>query len=139
MDQHLILWPLLAQILLTLLMYLKLAIVKKREFDAGNVDLKRTALDQSAWPESVIKINNNLRNQFETPILFYILCMLLWALGGVSVATLIVAALYVVARYAHAFIHTSSNIVPYRFLMFMVSMVMLFGLFGISVRAVASL
>ncbi len=139
MDQHLILWPLLAQILLTLLMYLKLAAVKKREIDAGNVDLKATALDQRAWPESVIKINNNLRNQFETPILFYVLCMLLWALGGVGIATLVIAALYVVARYAHAFIHTTSNVVPYRFLMFMISMVMLFSLFGLSVRSLASL
>lgn len=139
MDQHLILWPLLAQILLTLLMYFKLAVVKKREIDAGNVDLKKTALDQSAWPKSVIKINNNLRNQFETPILFYILCILLWALAGVGVATLVVASLYVLARYAHAFIHTTSNTVPYRFSMFMVSMVMLLGLFGLSVRALASL
>ena len=139
MDQHLILWPLLAQMFLTLLMYGRLAMVKKREFAAGNVDKVKTALHESAWPESVIKVNNNLRNQFETPILFYILCVLLWALHGVDTATMAIACLYVVARFAHAAIHTTSNIVKYRFLMFVTSMLLLTTLFGFAVKTLAAL
>jgi len=139
MDQHLILWPLLAQILLTLLMYARLAIVKKREFAAGNVDTVKTALHQSAWPESVIKVNNNLRNQFETPILFYILCFLLWALHGVDTTTMAIASAYVASRFAHATIHTTSNIVKYRFSMFMISMLLLTTLFGFTVKTLAAL
>ncbi len=138
MDQHLILWPLLAQILLTILMYGRLAIVKKNEFAAGNVDTVKTALDQSAWPESVIKVNNNLRNQFETPILFYILCILLWALQGVTTATMVVAAAYVVTRFAHAIVHTTSNYVPARFAMFTTGVVLLTTLFGFTVHKLAS-
>ncbi len=139
MDQHLILWPLLAQILLTILMYGRLAIVKKREIAAGNVDLKKTALDQSAWPKSVIKINNNLRNQFETPILFYILCILLWALHGVTTASFVVACAYVAARVVHAVVHTTSNFVPARFAMFTLSVLLLTTTFGFTVHRLAQL
>ncbi len=139
MDQHLILWPLLAQMLLTLLMYGRLALVKKNEIAAGNVDLKKTALDQSAWPESVIKINNNLRNQFETPILFYLLCFLLWALRGVNTAVMVIASAYVLTRIAHATIHTTTNVVKYRFLMFVTGVVLLTVLFGFTAKTLASL
>jgi len=139
MEQQQILWPVLAQILLTMLMYLRLAVVKKNEISAGNVDQKKTALDASAWPESVIKINNNLRNQFETPILFYILCILLWAMRGVDTAVMIVASLYVASRYGHAFFHTTGNIVKYRFLMFLIGMLLLFGLFGFTVKTLSAL
>lgn len=139
MDQHLILWPLLAQMFLTLLMYGRLALVKKREFAAGNVDTVKTALDQSAWPESVIKVNNNLRNQFETPILFYILCVLLWALGGVDTTVMAIASVYVLSRFAHATIHTTSNIVKYRFFIFAAGLVLLTVLFGFTVKTLAAL
>ena len=139
MDQHLILWPLLAQMFLTLLMYGRLALVKKREFAAGNVDTVKTALDQSAWPESVIKVNNNLRNQFETPILFYILCFLMWALRGVDTTVLAIASVYVLTRFAHATIHTTSNTVKYRFLMFTTGVVLLTVLFGFTVKTLAAL
>ena len=125
--------------LLTLLMYIKLAITKKKEISTGNVDLKKTALDASAWPESVIKINNNLRNQFETPILFYLLCLLLWALRGVDTVSMMIACLYTAARYVHAAVHTSSNNVPQRFMMFLFSMGMLLVLFGLTVKTLATL
>ena len=139
MDQHLILWPLLAQMFLTLLMYGRLALVKKREFAAGNVDTAKTALDQGAWPESVLKVNNNLRNQFETPILFYFLCFLLWALRGVDTTVMVIASVYVLTRFAHATIHTTSNNVKYRFLMFMTGVVLLTVLFGFTVKTLAAL
>lgn len=139
MDQHLILWPLLAQIFLTLFMYGRLALVKKREFAAGNVDTVKTALHESAWPESVIKVNNNLRNQFETPILFYFLCFLLWALRGVDTAVMVVASVYVLTRFAHATIHTTSNIVKYRLIMFTTGMVLLTVLFGFTVKTLSAL
>ena len=35
----------------------------------GEVDLARRGLTTTLWPESVVKINNNIRNQFEVPVL----------------------------------------------------------------------
>ena len=64
---ELILLPLLAQVLLTILVYVALAVAKSRAVKRGQVDPERRALHADAWPESVQKINNNIRNQFEVP------------------------------------------------------------------------
>ena len=55
------------------------------------------------------KVNNNLRNQFELPVLFYGLCFMLWALEAVDVVALAAAWLFVVTRIAHAWVHLGSN------------------------------
>ena len=55
------------QILLTITVYVALVVAKSRAIQAGQVDLARRALHADAWPESVQKINNNIRNQFEVP------------------------------------------------------------------------
>ncbi|MEZ5523068.1 MAG: hypothetical protein R3F08_16555 [Dokdonella sp.] len=60
---ELIVLPLLAQVLLTILVYVTLAVAKSRAVKRGQVDpgISR-ALHGDAWPESVQKINNNIRN-----------------------------------------------------------------------------
>jgi hypothetical protein len=139
MKAHLILWPLLGQIGLTLFMYLRLAVVKGREIKAGNVDQEATAIDQNMWPDSVRLINNNLRNQFETPILFYVLCILLWAMAAVNTAVMVLACAYVASRIAHAFVHTTSNVVKIRFSMFLLGMIILFVMLGLTAHSLSKL
>ena len=65
--------PVIVQVLLTLLIYVRLIKVKIREMKAGHVDMARPALHEEAWPASVLQINNNIRNQFELPVLFYVM------------------------------------------------------------------
>ena len=135
MEPQLIFWPVLAQVALTIVMFIRIAVVKARSLKAGDVDLSRRALHPDAWPDYVLQVTNNVRNQFEMPVLFYVLALGLWALGEVNVATLVLAWLYVASRVAHAYIHTGSNIVRYRLKMFQLSTVALVGLFGFAVRA----
>lgn len=135
MKQHLILWPLLAQVMLVLFMYLRLLIVKKREIAADNVDLKAVALRQELWPDSVLLVNNNLRNQFESPMLFYVLCLVLLGLGAVDISVMGTAAIYVASRYGHAIVHTTSNNVRIRMPLFVVGIVSLVGLVALAVMA----
>ncbi len=78
------------------------------------MDLTRSALHDDAWPDSVRKINNNIRNQFEVPVLFYVLAFALWALDSVHEAALAAAWLFVLSRVVHAWIHIGSNVVPVR-------------------------
>ncbi len=61
-----------------------------------------------------MKINNSIRNQFEVPVLFYVLVFILWNLNAVSIYIQLLSWLFVLTRIAHAFIHTGSNFVPYR-------------------------
>ncbi len=138
MEATLILWPVLAQISLAILLYLKLAAVKARELKAGNADLRETALNQEAWPESVRKINNNLRNQFETPVLFYVLCLILWGMAAVDMAAMIIACVYVGSRFCHSYIHTGSNNVKRRMPMFVFGFTALVALLVLTIRALAS-
>jgi hypothetical protein len=114
MHGNLIFYPVLVMVLLTLLIYVRLIKVKIRELRAGRVNLERRALHEDAWPESVLQINNNIRNQFELPVLFYIVCGVLWALEAVGILALVAAWLFVLSRVAHAWVHLTSNYVPNR-------------------------
>ena len=114
MHGNLIFYPILVMVLLTLLIYVRLIKVKIREIKAGNVDMERRGLHEDAWGEAVLQINNNIRNQFELPVLFYVVCGALWALGGVGILTLAAAWLFVLSRIAHAWVHLTSNYIPNR-------------------------
>ena len=74
--------PVIVQVLMTLLIYVRLIKVKIRELRAGKVNRDRLALHEDAWPESVLQINNNIRSQFELPVLFYMMTAILWALDA---------------------------------------------------------
>lgn len=125
MQSHLIIWPMLVQMLMSLLLYIPLLQRKKAAIRAGQVDLKKTALDADAWPPAVQQVNNNIRNQFETPILFYVLGLIALQLNAVSGVILTLAWLYVASRLAHAWIHISSNFVPWRMKVFSLGMALL--------------
>ncbi len=136
MNQDSIFLPVLIQITLVIALYIGLAITKSRASQRGEVDEDRRALFDDAWPESVLKINNCIRNQFEVPVLFYVLVLILWSLGSVNVFVHVMSWLFVVTRIAHAYIHTGSNDVPLRRSMFsigvLISLVLsLFALFAI--------
>ena len=102
MQDSPILLPLLVQVLLTLVLYAALALAKARALKAGQVDLERRALHDDAWPESVMKISNNIRNQFQLPVLFYVLVIVLWQLGESGVLVQALAWLFVRSRIVHA-------------------------------------
>jgi len=122
--------PVLLHVLLCLYLYGMLGVVKARAYKAREVDRKRSAIHADAWPASVIKVNNNIRNQFETPVLFYVLVVAVVIFDGVNAFSVGFAWLFVATRYAHAFIHTSSNYVPIRFRIFAIGLVALVGLLG---------
>jgi hypothetical protein len=114
MSRDLILLPVLVQVVLTLGIYVILIRAKIRAIKAGECNQARRALYEDAWPEYVLKINNNLRNQFELPVLFYVVAFALWALDAVHVLALAAAWLFAVSRIVHAWIHVGSNYLPNR-------------------------
>jgi len=114
MNGDLIFWPVVLQMLLTMLVFVRLINVKVRELKAGKVDLPRRGLHEDAWPDSVLQVNNNIRNQFELPVLFYGVCFILWGLEAVGVVAPVLAWLFVASRIAHTWIHLTSNYIPNR-------------------------
>ncbi|GAB1256523.1 MAPEG family protein [Aurantivibrio plasticivorans] len=114
MNQQLIFLPLLVQIVLVFWLYIKLINAKVSALKNNMVDETRRALHDDAWPDSVIQINNCIRNQFEIPMVFALLSILIWLLQGVNMWILAIASLFTASRIVHAFIHTGSNRVSLR-------------------------
>lgn len=126
MNANLIFGPLLAQMFLTVGMFGLLAARKAKAVRLKTVDLRQAALHHSAWPDEVVKVSNNIANQFETPILFYIVCLAIFQLNAVSGTVLVLAWLYVATRFLHGFVHVRSNRVPIRLRAFAAGLFILF-------------
>ena len=139
MNSNLIFFPVIGQIFLTLFLYILLTLRKIRALKSGNVNESRRALFDDAWPIDVIAVNNCIRNQFEVPVLFYVLCVLLFMLNAVSVLALSIAWLFVLSRVVHAYIHTGSNYVPVRRRVFMISTVLVLIMSVLVTSAIFSL
>lgn len=128
MNSNYIIWPVLAQIFLTLIMFIMLGARKAKAVKAGEVNLKHTALNNRQWSEDVVKVSNNIANQFELPVLFYILCLVLYATNTVSLVAVVLAWLFTLSRFAHAYVHIGSNYVPMRLRLFLVGCFVLIGM-----------
>lgn len=126
MPNELILAPVLAHFFLVLTVYIMLFFRKMSALKRGAVELKDTALNSKAWnDDEVLKVSNNLDNQFQAPVLFYAVSFVLYSLAAVNTYTLVLAWLFVLSRYAHTFIHTGSNHIPSRMKAFSLGMVSL--------------
>lgn len=134
MNQDLILWPLVAQVFLVVLLFVRLGQLKDRAKAAGAVDPAVTALDNDAWPDDVRKVANNIRNQFQLPVLFYVILLALFAQQSVDMPAVVVAWLFVASRVAHSWIHIGSNYVPNRTRVFKLGLLFLVVLLGLLIN-----
>lgn len=118
MNQTLIFWPFLAQFALTLIVlswlaYSRVSLVAKH----GMPEILKTG-----FPRHVNNASDNLKNQFEVPVLFYALCLFFYVTNGVTKLVIIAAWIFILARIFHALVHLTKNIVfPYRFGAFFIS------------------
>lgn len=115
-----IFWPVLAQVLLTLIVFIVLGMRKAKAVKDGEVDRKQAALNNREWPDDVVKVSNNIANQFEFPVLFYVLCLVLYNINAVDMVAIVLASLFTLSRFAHAYVHIGSNFVPMRLRLFLV-------------------
>jgi hypothetical protein len=135
MKSHLIYWPVLVQALIPLLVLMLNAKRKAGDVKSGEFDRHKAAMDNEAWSKPTVLTSKNLANQFQFPVIFYVLCIVLANIGAVSVAALSVAWLFVAARTVHACVHVTTNYVPMRLRAFVVSVVLLLVLFGMTAAA----
>lgn len=126
-----IFWPVLAQIFLTLAMFILLGARKARAVKAGKVDRQQAALNNQVWPNEVVKVSNNIANQFEAPVLFFVLCLVLYSINAAGTAAITLAWLFALSRYAHAYVHTGSNYVPMRLRLFLIGCFVLIGMLAL--------
>jgi hypothetical protein len=116
MSQVAIVYPVFAQVLLTVVVYLLLLAARARALrtagrQRGSGDI---AMGRFAWPDDAAKRANNQRNQFELPVLFYAVCAFALIVGGVDLTMLVLAWAFVASRLVHAAIHIGPNKVRVR-------------------------
>ncbi len=136
MENSFIFLAVLVQILLTITIYISLGFAKAKAMKLNEVNLDRRGMHEDAWPESVQKINNNIRSQFEIPILFYMMIFMLWELKAVDIYVQAIAWVFVFSRIVHSYIHTGSNYVPLRRKFFFVGVACIFALIALCFMAV---
>lgn len=122
MNKILILFPLLA--MFTLVVLVAITMLRRRIgfYKSNRVHPQKTALSAqmaAVMPDS--RAPDNFRNLFELPVMFYVVVLTLFAADKVIMAQLVLAWVYVAARYAHSFIHCTSNVVMHRFYAFVTS------------------
>ncbi len=137
MARQLIYWPVLAQILIPILVLLLNAKRKKADVASGDFDREKAAMDNEAWSKPVVLTSKNLANQFQFPVVFYVLCIVLASIDAVTVVTLSVAWVFVATRYVHAYVHINSNFVPNRLKAFIFGVLTLLVLFVLTIMALA--
>ncbi|BCG89012.1 MULTISPECIES: MAPEG family protein [unclassified Mesorhizobium] len=108
MNQTAIFWPVLAHVLLIYIVYgvlgrRRYGAVKSGEAKVGQYKVRSTE------PASSVTVAANLSNQFELPVLFYVLCLTLHVTNGVNYLTLALMWIFVASRCFHAWVHLTSN------------------------------
>ena len=126
MEAKLILYPLLAMFLLICLVAATMLRRRVTFYKQNRVHPQKTATSSemaAVMPDS--RGPDNFRNLFELPIMFYVATLTIYAAGLICMPHLILAWGFVIARYAHSFIHCTSNVVMHRFYAFLTSCVLL--------------
>jgi hypothetical protein len=129
MQNTSILYPLCAMALLTVIVTVFMLRERVGEFKSRRIHPQK--LPSSSQMQGVLentRAADNYKNLFEMPVLFYLLCALLYVTQQVSVGMLIAAWAYVALRYLHSFIHIGYNKVMDRFKVFIVSATLLYGM-----------
>ena len=122
MNQALILYPLLAMFALVVMVAVTMFRRRVAFYKSNRVHPQKTAT--SAQMAAVMpdqRAPDNFRNLFELPVMFYVAVLTLYVTQLVILPQLVLAWIYVAARYTHSYIHCTSNVVMRRFYAFLVS------------------
>lgn len=109
MSIQMVLLPLFIQIGLTFALLFGMALTRGRALKSGETKMKDIALRESNWPARATQIGNCFANQFELPVLFYVLIAIALPLRHADLFIVLMSWVFVVTRFAHAGIFVSSN------------------------------
>jgi hypothetical protein len=109
MSVQTVLLPVFVLVGLTFVLLLWMAGVRRQALVGGGTKVRDIVLGQPNWPARATQIGNCFRNQFELPLLFYVLIALALPLRHIDYVMLLLSWLFVVARLVHAGIFVTSN------------------------------
>jgi hypothetical protein len=125
MTVPMILLPVFVLVLLTLFLALWMGYERNRALMSKDVRIKDIALTKESWPERAKQISNAYHNQYELPVLFYVLVAFAMITRKADLIFVVLSWVFVISRLLHAFIHTTSNYVPRRFFAYVAGLLVL--------------
>jgi hypothetical protein len=109
-----VLLPLFVQVLLTFALGLWMAYLRGHDLRSRAVHPSKIALREPNWPLQTQLVANCFSNQFELPVLFYVLTILEIITRHADLVFLILAWVFVLTRIMHAIVHTTTNRIRFR-------------------------
>jgi len=125
MSIQAVLLPVFVQVALTFVLLYWQGYVRVGHTRRGEVKIRDIALRQPNWPEQATKLGNAFQNQFEIPVLFYVLVAYALLTRKADLVFVVLSWIFVLSRLVHAYIHTTSNRVSRRFFAYSVGTVTL--------------
>lgn len=120
-----VLSPVFVHVLLVFILLFWMGKERRGALVARDVQMKDIALDEPNWPKKATQLGNCLKNQFEFPLLFYVLVALALPLRQADLLFVLLSWVFVLTRYAHAGIFVTSNNVKQRSLAFFAGVLVL--------------
>jgi len=114
MSVQFVLLPVFVLVGLTLALLLGMAGMRGQALKAGQTTPRDVAAGKANWPTRAAQVGDCFSNQFEVPVLFYILIALALPLRHADLVIVLLSWVFVVTRFAHAGIFVTSNDVRLR-------------------------
>jgi hypothetical protein len=88
--------------------------LRQGDFSAGIARPDNVSLRQPNWSPRTLQVGYCFSNQFELPVLFYVLTILSIITKHADIIFLVLAWIFVLSRIGHAFVYATSNAVKVR-------------------------
>jgi hypothetical protein len=104
-----ILAPLFVTVLLTFVIGFGMAGLRTGALNRREVRVEDIDLGQPNWPKRSMQFANFFRNQFELPVLFYVLTILAIITRHADLLFVVMAWIFVLFRLLHAYVFVTNN------------------------------
>jgi hypothetical protein len=109
MSVPMVLLPVFVLIGLTFALLLWMALARRDALVGGETKIRDIVLGQPNWPVRATQVGNCFKNQFELPVLFYILIAIALPLRHADFIIVVLSWVFVIARLVHVGIFVTSN------------------------------
>jgi hypothetical protein len=123
MSVKMVLLPVFVLVGLAFALLIGMAVTRTRALGSGQMKAPG-----AAWPAPAAQFGNCFSNQFEVPVLFYILIALALPLRHADLFIVLMSWVFVVTRFAHAGIFVTSNNVRQRGLVWFAGVLVLLAM-----------
>jgi hypothetical protein len=126
MSIPMILLPVFVQVFLTFALLMGMAMGRGQALSSGQTKPRDVAARQANWPARTAQLGDCFANQFEVPVLFYVLIALAMPLRHADLIIVMLSWVFVVTRFAHAGVFVTSNDVRTRSLAWFAGAIVVF-------------